>query len=196
MTERPRPNQTKSPEEFPKDLVIRFKEVLKSKEDILECFCKYEVQLEGWLKGELLYFLHREKDAGRISHFDREVPMGMGRKRVDFKVGMAANSGGLEAWIELKHWLIGDQKGIPYNAQFYFGDPSSVGIKSDAEKLNAIADGSKFLLVLTTANCGISDWLAGVDKFNRKFSSFYLESLTSPFDFPSSFYLGLLKLTE
>lgn len=179
-----------------KDLVVRFKEVLDSKDETLDCFCKYGVQVEGWLKGELLCFLHNEKDVGRVAHFDREVSMGIGRKGADFMVKMSTSSGALEAWIELKHWLIGYQRGTQYNAQFYFGDRSSVGIKPDAEKLSEISNGSKFFLVLTTANCGISDWSAGVDKFNRKFSPLYLESLTTPADFPSSYYLGLLEVTK
>lgn len=178
------------------DLVVRFKQALDSKDKALDCFCKYGVQVEGWLKGEFLCFLHNEKDVGRVAHFDREVSMGMGRKKADFMVKMSASSGVLEAWIELKHWLIGYQRGTQYNAQFYFGDRSSVGIKPDAEKLSEISNGGKFFLVLTTANCGMNDWSDGVNKFNRKFAPLHLESLTIPADFPSSYYLGLLKVTK
>ena len=179
-----------------KDLVVRFKEVLDSKEGHLNCFCKYGVQLEGWLKGELLYFLDNEKSAGRIAHFDREVSTGMERKKVDLKIKISTSSAALEAWIELKHWLIGYQRGTPYNAQFYFGDSSSVGIKPDAEKLSGISNGGKFLLILTTANPGINDWSTGVNKFNRKFSPLHLRSLTNPADFPNFYYLGLLEVIE
>jgi len=183
-------------EDHLKGLVIRFKEVLDSKESILNCFCKYGVQLEGWLKGELVYFLDNEKNVGRIAHFDREVLTGMGRKKVDLKIKVSTSSGALEAWIELKHWLVGYQRGIPYNAQFYFGDSSSVGIKPDAEKLSKISNGSKFLLILTTANPGINDWSTGVNKFNKKFSPLRLRSLTNPADFPSFYHLGLLEVTK
>ncbi|MBA7689106.1 hypothetical protein ES703_97601 [subsurface metagenome] len=183
-------------EDHIKDLIVRFKEVLDSKEKTLNCFCKYGVQLEGWLKGELLCFLDNEKGAGRIAHFDREVSVGMGRKKVDLKVKMSTSSSSLEAWIELKHWLIGYQKETLYNAQSYFGDPSSVGIKPDAEKLSEISNGSKFLLILTTANPGMNDWSTGVNKFNRKFSPLHLKSLTTPADFPSFYYLGLLEVAK
>ena len=184
------------PENHFKDLVFRFKEILDSKEEILNCFCKYGVQVEGWLKGELLYFLDGEKSAERIAHFDREVLIGIGKRKVDFKVEMSTGSGTLEAWIELKHWLIGDQKGTPYNAQFYFKDPSSVGIKPDVEKLNEIPDGEKFLLILTAKNPGMDDWSTGVDRFNEKFSPLHVESLTTPADFPDFYYLGLLKVAR
>jgi len=178
-----------APEDRLKDLIIRFKEVLDSNEGRLNCFCKYGVQLEGWLKGEVLYFLDNEKSAGRIADFYREVPTGVGRKKADLKIRISTSSG-------LKHWLIGYRRGVRYDAQFYFGDPSSVGIKPDAEKLSEIPNGSKFLLILTTANPGIDDWSTGVDKFNRKFSPLHVRSLTNPADFLSFYYLGLLEVTR
>jgi hypothetical protein len=63
----------------------------------------------------------------------------------------------------------------------------------EPEKLSSLT--SKFLLVVCTANPGKEDWLAGVEGFNRK-SPFHLESLTSPEDFPSSYYIGLLKIMK
>jgi len=182
------------PEDHLKDLIVRFKEILNSKTGLLDCFCKYGVQLEGWLKGELLCFLDNEKATGKLASLDREVSLGVGRKKVDLMVKIQTSSGALEAWIELKHWLIGYQKGSRYNAQFYFGDSSSVGIKPDVEKLSEISSGGKFILILTTANPGMDDWTTGVDKFNRKFSPLHLERLTNPAEFPSSYFLGLLKI--
>lgn len=182
------------PEDHLKDLIVRFKGILNSKTGLLDCFCKYGVQLEGWLKGELLCFLDNEKATGKLASLDREVSLGVGRKKVDLMFKIQTSSGVLEAWIELKHWLIGYQKGSRYNAQFYFGDSSSVGIKPDVEKLSEISSGGKFILILTTANPGMDDWTTGVDKFNRKFSPLHLESLTNPAEFPSSYFLGLLKI--
>jgi|GEM_PF-1691910 len=174
------------------DLVFRFKEVMDSRENTLNSFCKYGVQLEGWLKGEILSFLDAEKGAGRIDNFDREIIVGQGKKKTDINVKLAPDSE--IAWIELKHWLIGYQRGTQYNAQFYFGDTTSVGIKPDAEKLSGVSNGSKYLLILTTANPGLKDWSDGVDKFNRKFSPIQLKSLTNPTDFPNFYYLGLLEI--
>ena len=184
------------PEDHLKDLIARFKEILNSKTGGLDCFCKYGVQLEGWLKGELLCFLDNEKATGKLADFDREVSLGVGRKKVDLMVKIQTSSGVLETWIELKHWLIGYQKGSRYNAQFYFGDPGSVGIKPDVKKLSEISSGSKFILILTTANPGMDDWTTGVEKFNSKFSPLHLESLTNPAEFPSSYLLGLLKISK
>ncbi len=183
-------------EENIKGLVFRFKNVLDSKENILSCFCKYGVQVEGWLKGELLCFLDNEMNEGRIDHFDREVLTGTGRKRTDFMTKTSTSLSVFESWIELKHWLIGYQKGVKYNAQFYFGDPSSVGIKPDVEKLIEISTGDKFLLILATEKPDLNDWSSGIDKFNIKFSPLHIISITDTKDFPSFYYLGLLKVTK
>jgi len=181
-----------------RDLVARFsREVLDNHVKHLECFCQHGVQVEGWLKGELLCFLDNEKAEGRISDFGREVPVGGSRKRVDFRIKIATTSGALEeAWVELKHWLIGYQAGSQYNASFYFGDPSSVGIRQDVKKLRGLPPSKgKFVLILATANPGAAEWAAGVDKFNRKFAPPRLKSLTDPAEFPNSYFLGLLRVS-
>ena len=95
------------------ELVERFREALDGRRDILDCFCNYGVQLEGWLKGELLYFLDAEKSGGRLYDFDREVSFGQGRRKIDIRI---TGANGLATWVELKHWLIGYQKGYKYDA--------------------------------------------------------------------------------
>ena len=170
------------------DLVGRFREVLETRPGILQSFSKHGVQIEGWLKGELLHFLDNERSSGRLRDFDRETDFGQGRSRIDLKL---TDRDGQLTWVELKHWLIGNQKGDRYNAGFYFGDGSSVGIRPDVEKL-ALTSGQGYILVLATANPGADDWSNGVDRFNRKFSPLRLASLTDPGDYPPYFFLGLL----
>ena len=170
------------------ELVRRFQEALDARRDILECFCNHGVQLEGWLKGELLYFLDAEKAGGRLYDFDREVSFGQGRKRIDVKI---TGEHGLATWVEVKHWLIGYQRGYRYDAGFYLRDSSSVGIKPDVEKLK-LTSGSKFLLILATANPGSKDWYCGVEAFDRKFSPLRISPMTDPADFPAQYFLGLL----
>ncbi len=175
------------------DMVTRFRVILGAHDRHLECFCRYAIQVEGWLKGELLCFLDSEKVAGRLINFDREVQLDVGRKKIDFHLEIPAGTAILDVWIELKHWLIGYQKGYKLNAQFYFSDPTSVGIKPDVEKLAKIKEGSKYLLILTTVNPGEKEWLDGVIGFNKKYPSLLLKSLTNPADFPQSYFLGLLE---
>lgn len=181
-------------ETYVKDIVIRFKEVLDAHNKHLECFAHYGVQLEGWLKGELLCFLDNEKARKTIANFEREVRVGRGKQKVDFYLEIPTGAAVLNVWIELKHWLIGYQKGNRYNAVFYFGDASSVGIKPDVEKLVQFTQENKYLLILATANSGVYDWSSGIAKFNKKFSPLCLNSLTNPAEFPQSYFLGLLKV--
>ncbi len=171
------------------ELVKRFQEVLDSRRDILECFCNYGVQLEGWLKGELLYFLDTEKTVGHLHDFDREVSFGHGRRKVDITI---TDGNGWVSWVELKHWLIGFQRGYKYDAGFYLRDSSSVGIKLDVEKLK-LAHGSKYVLTLATGNPGVDGWFGGVEQFNSKFAPLHLSPLTDPKVFPPQYFLGLLS---
>lgn len=175
-------------------MVLRFRGIMEAHQRHLVRFCAHAVQLEGWLKGELLCFLDEEKSAGRIVNFDREVRLGGIKQRVDFCLELPAGVFSPYVWIETKHWLIGYQKGYKLNALFYFGDPTSVGIKPDVEKLTKIKGGGKYLLILATANPKEKEWFEGVDKFNQRFSPLLLKPLTNPTEFPSSYFLGLLEV--
>lgn len=176
-----------------RDIVLRFGKTLNEHSKHMKCFCAYGVQLEGWLKGEFLVFLDELKTTKEIVNFDREVSSGSGRRKVDFCIEISTGVSSELIWVEIKHWLIGYQKGYKYNSLFYFGDPSSVGIKPDVEKLLEIERGSKFLLILATANPG-DEWLTGVSRFNGKFSPLSLAPLTMPEEFPTSYFPGLLEV--
>ncbi len=175
------------------ELTISFRQVMEEHAEYLECFQSHGVQLEGWLKGELLHFLDYYQKTGKISRFAREEPAGKGRRKVDFCLEFSDASGPHLAWLEIKHWLIGYQKGCKYEALFYFKDPKSTGILPDVKKLVTISDGDKYLLILTTANPGQDLWLKGIAQFNQKFRPLTLKVLTFPQDFPDYYFLGLLK---
>jgi len=175
-----------------RDLVLSFKKVLDDHDAHLKSFCDHGVQVEGWLKGELLGFLEQQK-----VRFSREEKASIDkRKKVDFKIELTTETGTEYAWIELKHWLIGYQKGVKYDASFYFGDPTSVGISQDAKKLTKIPDNGRYILVLATANPGDEEWQKGLAKFNEKFIDTAVEALTQPRDFPDHYCVGLLKVSE
>ena len=181
-------------ENFMREFVRRLRKYFDMRQAILECFCKHGVQVEGWVKGEMLYFLDSGAVNSRLIKFDREVSIGLGRKKVDFALTIEKDNGSQRLWIEIKHWLIGYQKGTRWTASSYFVDTSSVGIKPDVEKLTMIPTGEKFLLVLATANPGKTDWSSGIRKFNSKFKPLCIKGLTNPSDFPPSYFLGLLGI--
>ena len=142
----------------------------------------------------MLYFLDSVIVKERLAKFDREVSIGFGRKKVDFALMVKSESDFQRFWIEIKHWLIGYQKGTFWYATSYFADSSSVGTKTDVEKLTDIREEGTFLLVLATANPGEKDWSSGIRKFNTKFQPLWVKSLTNLSDFPQSYFLGLLSI--
>jgi hypothetical protein len=130
-------------------LVKAFQLILNMRQDALQCFCDQGVQVEGWLKGEVLLWLTREKASGIIQEFDREVVPGVGRKKVDIRLTLASQGGMADVWLELKHYLIGFQRGVPYEARTYFSD-SKYGIITDITKLATINTTYRYILVLAT----------------------------------------------
>jgi len=157
-------------------------------QDRLLCFAKYGVQTEGWFKGEMLFFLDKLVERGIVTTFDREV------RRETVLVDLQVRLNQLH-WLELKHWLIGKQKGTTYGASFYFRDRSSVGIIRDVSKLLACPAGDpRWLLILASANPGVEAWRRGVEGFNDKFKPIRVTSHTDPGEFPTSYFLGLLSV--
>jgi len=175
-------------------IIFLLKNHLDTKKEILNCFCDHGVQLEGWFKGELLLFFSNLKNSKVIDDFDREVKSPVANNKIDFKLELQIDNRIEIVWLELKHWLIGYQKGAKYIAQTYFGDPTSVGIKPDVEKLMNIKSDSKYMLIAMTANPGKSGCDDGVQKFNDKFPNLKIESLTNPVEYNDSYFLGLLKV--
>jgi hypothetical protein len=173
-------------------LVSRFAEYLRRSERQLQCFHEYELQVEGWFKGELLCFLDQEKPAGHLLDFELErlVHVGDGRRGMRVDVVLQFDNKSL-SWVELKHWHIGTQNRTYYGCDWYFRN----GVEPEVEKLLTIPeDGDKFMLVLLTKNPGPEEWDAGVRDFNTRFSPLSVCSLTNPSDYPDFFFLGLLRV--
>jgi hypothetical protein len=175
-------------------IILLLKEYLDTKKDILSCFSDQGVQLEGWFKGELLYFLSTLKKTGQLYDFDREVKSPVANKKIDFKLELQIGNKSEIIWLELKHWLIGYQKGYKYNAQFYFGDPTSIGIKPDIEKLAMIKSDNRYVLISMTENPGKDGWYNGIQKFNNKFSNLKIKNMNDPSEYEDFYFLGLIKV--
>jgi len=174
------------------DLVAQLKSAFLVRQEILSCFARQGIQVEGWFKGELLYFLECQCQVQKRFGFEREKLIGSGRRKADLVLSWDDLNDGDFVWIELKHWLVGGQKGIDYNAYGYFNDPTN-GIKPDVSKLLAIPTLHRYALILMTANPGTADWQKGVERFESKFA-IKLRSLTDPEHYPSSFFIGLLAI--
>ncbi len=180
--------------DYLQSIVTRFRVILDEHDRHLKCFDQYAVQVESWLKGELLPFFENEMTDGRLVDFNTEVASGTGR--VDYRLIVPDGPIATEVWIELKHFQIGRQGEQRWIASSYFGN-KSIGIYDDVDKLNKIASGDKYILILATKNPEFEengDWSKGVDRFNHKFMPLQIRSLTDPSNFPQSYFLGLLEV--
>jgi hypothetical protein len=179
-------------------LVSDFRSTLDNHLEQLKCFCNRGVQVEGWLKGEMLFFLGEEVKRSVIEDFDREVRINdkNGKRHVvDLKIVRKSPIRHDLAYVELKHWLIGYQKNTRWFARSYMTDNSSVGISLDAKRLQQISRVPNYLFILATANPGTDDWNKGIEIFNTKFTG-KIDPLTTPKDFPDEYFIGLLKVED
>jgi hypothetical protein len=171
-------------------LVSRFAEYLRRSEQQLKSFHKYESQVEGWFKGELLCFLDREKRTGRLHDFGREKSGDdESGKRTDIVLQFDKSSP--ISWVELKHWIGHQQQN--WTPSWYFANCA----RPDVEKLlTRPKDDDKFMLVAFTPNPGSKGWKPGVEKFNAEFPQLAIYSLMNPDDYPDFFFLGLLHVPK
>jgi len=177
------------------DVIGRFRSILSEHELHMKLFDHCAVQVEGWLKGELLPFFEAEKAYGILLNYWPESSPKFrtiqGRKRIDYELQLFDST---KVWIELKHFQIGHQKGELWKAQNYFID-KNIGIYNDVVKLQDVVEGDKYIFILATKNPGMDDWSRGLHKFNEKFSHLYIQSHTAPSNFPATYFLGLLKVS-
>jgi hypothetical protein len=173
------------------ELLPHIKQHFDGLQDRLLCFREQEVQVEGWFKGEILFLLTALRRRGMVQNFDRET--GSNGAKVDLMLRIAETS----HWIELKHWLVGVQRGARLDPPFYFGNRTSVGIVKDFDKLVSMEKaGPKWFLILLTGNPGNELWERGLAIFHRKFSPRSLIPRSQPDQFPISYFLGLLQVEE
>jgi len=175
-----------------RDIVHQIREHFELLQNRYTTFAKQGVQLEGWLKGEILVALDRLYERQVIKGFDREVPFATGSKR---KIDLTVDTFESRNWVELKYWLVGKQRpGVRYGPMFYTGDKSPVGIFKDVEKLRSIkAPGNLWLLILNVDNPGPQEWAAGLKRFVDKFG-IPIKSCSNPAEYPPTYFLGLIQV--
>ena len=92
-------------------MVNRFRLVLDQHIGLMDLFDEHAIQVEGWLKGELLAFLNQDKQKGVIRNLYVEVrPDRISRKRIDLQIDV----NGKIVWVELKHFQIGRQESLSH----------------------------------------------------------------------------------
>lgn len=158
---------------------------LRAHEGHLECFGRYQFQAEGWLKAELVMLLDIMKTRGEIVDFDREIKAPLGGR-----IDLAFDLPGERHWVELKHYLIGKQKGQTWGLQAYMPY-----LTDELEKLNAVRAGERgWIVMLCTQNPCIESWDKNIHQFNHANAPWALVSQDVPSNYPASYFLGLLHI--
>jgi len=97
-------------------VVERLRRQLSGQERQLQHFSERQYQAEGWIKAGFLQLLDELKEQGLVESVEREKLCGRGREKVDVVFQVR----GVRHWVELKHWLIGPQKGTVWKLPAYF----------------------------------------------------------------------------
>ncbi len=124
-------------EKFEKLVKSFYTYLTEDKHEYLSLFSRLQIQIEGWFKGELMCHFERQKIA--LTNKDREVTVDSEKsnnKEKKDKVDLKIELNNETYWIELKHILIGYQRGESYTLGFYFSEDTFV--YSDIKKLHKI----------------------------------------------------------
>ena len=132
-----------------------YSKLITEDRDRLNLFSSLQIQIEGWFRGELLHFIDSYRNEPRIKELtteSREVAVKhKSRRKVDLRIEINNEL----YWIELKHILIGKQKGNGFGLNDYFS--KGTYIDNDIQKLNCLKANSaktqhKFCLVFLSTN--------------------------------------------
>ena len=161
----------------------RIREHLGTMTDRMRCFSTYEFQAEGWLKAECMALLDGLKKSGAIGGVEREVSA-LHRKKIDLVVHCRDG----RHWVELKHWLIGPQKGQTFNPKSYV-----TALEDEFEKFEAVKAGDRaWILALCTARPDDSAWTSALKDFNSENAPWFLDSLEERSSYSPEWFLGVL----
>ena len=146
--------------EFEHEISSFYEELIDGKKEYLKLFSRLQIQIEGWFRGELMNYL--DGPDHNMTTENREVLLNdEGRKKADLKVEFHKKS----YWVELKHLLVGYQKGNKkpedkqggnnFSLNFYFY--SDTYITNDIEKLKNELKSSqetayKYILAFVSTN--------------------------------------------
>lgn len=146
--------------EFEHEISSFYEELIDGKKEYLKLFSRLQIQIEGWFRGELMNYL--DGPDHNMTTENREVLLNdEGRKKADLKVEFDKKS----YWVELKHLLVGYQKGNEkpedkqvgnnFSLNFYFY--SGTYVTNDIEKLENELKSSqetayKYILAFVSTN--------------------------------------------
>ncbi len=182
-------------DEFALRLVDQLRVRCEAGIDRIKAFVRFNRQVEGWFKGELLNIGAHMLDTGQAREFRPDYGMAaMGRQNIDLYFVPNFRT---PIWIELKHWYVGRYaNGSTWSATSYFIGNTSGTPSALIAKLPDEWSGHVYLLIIVTPNPMRDDWSRGLRRLQEKQPNWKIRALTKPEEFPANYYIGLLNLVR
>jgi len=161
----------------------------------IQAFIKYNRQVEGWFKGELLKIAADLQNKSVVTEFhpDFRIAPNRGKQNIDlyFKLG-----GKSVVWIELKHWYLGRyQSGGAWTAEQYLTQKTSGTPYNVISKLPKDWSEPTYMLIVTTPRPHKLDyWDRGISRLIKTYPGRSIRCLTRLEDYPEYFFLGLISI--
>jgi hypothetical protein len=149
-----------------------------------------EVQVEGWLKGELIWLFGQLMSRGVIENWRCECRIGeRSRKRLDFKIELDCTDAATEVKTAIRQ-----QKGISYDLRWYAQQANGF-FPPDIRKLAAYGAANRYLLVFAYPAPPASEWDDALSELGKGVQGAAV-SLAKVYDSPQSeISIGWLEVT-
>jgi hypothetical protein len=170
------------------EITHNIRNLFSANQDRITTFSEYDVRVESWFKGELLYLLHQLKDERIINDFQREVPVNpaRSRRRVDFEIRVGKRT----HLCELKSMCISQKQQTPRNLNYYFRDDKN-GIIKDFRKLEAINGRNRWVLAFVYPKPSVEVWQGAISRIPNELNHWRCISVLE--DYPPCFFISLWK---
>jgi hypothetical protein len=160
----------------------------------INAFIRWNRQVEGWFKGELLTIAAKLIDIGAVKEFrpDCRIDTNNGKQNIDLYF---VTDLGEPVWIELKHWYLGRyERGANWSATTYCTQSTSGTPNNFIRKLPVDWRYPTYLLIAMTPAPKLDDWSRALCKLQHRHCDRTIRALTTCRDFPPAYYLALLEM--
>lgn len=151
----------------------------------IEAFTHAQRQVEGWFKGELIWFL-----TGGANVWEAEVPFPHDRrKRCDFMVDVE----GTPVYLELKALYHGQQRSARFGLGIYLYK-DTVGIWGDVLKLSRLRVGLGYSLLFIYPRPDPKSWSRQIEQYKQRIEPIRLREASQVSEYPPELYICKLEI--
>src|SRR5262249_50728771 len=145
---------------------------------------RWNRQVEGWFKGELLKISANMADNGEVKEFrpDCRINNGGGKQNIDLYFD---TDFGESVWIELKHWFLGRyENGANWSVTTYCTQSTSGTPNNFIKKLPVGWRAPTYLLIVMTPAPKLDEWRGALRKLQNQHRDWTIRALTACDEFP------------